>query len=481
LEEMTPLAIQLGQEQLLLTKTTQLLRELPSDSPDLERIGLLVNHLQEGCKNHQAAMDLAKKHREQGQPPLARNELAKAQAFLPNHPSIEKERLLQNYDASAALRTVLKQVRLAGGAPISFATSEEGVELYVDLANNRELKDLSFLKGQPITHLDLSNTGVSDLESIADLPLQVLHLDDTEVQDLRPLRCLGLRLLTAEGTVIKERGLVTKSIFLTNYRLGLPFQKTLAKTDRAHRRRVWVNHLGMRFSAVNGNDTLLMADWETRLGDFETFAEETKLPINPGMMCREESGDWKTLPFSWSDPPGEQSLVDPVVGVTVTEATRFCDWLTRKAREKSQIPPSAKFRLPTSAEWLQATGLTQENTAISKVLYPWGDEWPPPLTAGNYPRPANLQTASTAPRPFTTPVGRFRNLCAHRDMGGNVREWCLDNKSSPVLRDASCQEDTRDFTSPQEAFKVDAVSTLPPEARDSTVGFRVLLDFDPPR
>ena len=66
-------------------------------------------------------------------------------------------------------------------------------------------------------------------------------------------------------------------------------------------------------------------------------------------------------------------------------------------------------------------------------------------------------------------------------MGGNVREWCLDDNNSPVLRDASCQEDTRNFISPQEAFKVDAVSTLPPEARDSTVGFRVLLDFDPPR
>ena len=134
--------------------------------------------------------------------------------------------------------------------------------------------------------------------------------------------------------------------------------------------------------------TLLFGDWETRVGDFEAFATEVKLTVSPGMMAREADGQWKMVPHSWSDPVGEQGAEDPVAGVTFDEAKRFCEWLTRKSLEKEYIPRGTKFRLPTSKEWSLATGLLDEpkegaaSADGSAAIYPWGAEWPPPLTAG---------------------------------------------------------------------------------------------------
>jgi serine/threonine protein kinase len=482
LEEMSPIAIQLGQEGALLAKATQLLNELPSDSPDLERVGRLVSLLSEGAKNHQEALGEARKYREGGQKELARAELARAQAFLPDHPSTLNEFELLKDTCLADLTTALSQAKLPSGEPVQFAIREHRVELHVDLANNITLKDLSFLKGHPITHLDISNTDVSSLEPVANLPLHVLHLDDTRVQDLRPLRSLSLRMLTAEGNEILQKGFVTKNIFLTSYRLGLPYDKTLTKTDRVQRNRSWINHLGMRFAPLQGSTTVLFGDWETRQEDFETFANDTKLTASPGMMCRDEAGEWKSQPFSWADPPGEQTIVDPVVGVNFTEAKHFCEWLTRKAIEKDQIPKTAKFRLPTTQEWSQATGLLSGSLEEKKCAYPWGPDWPPPATAGNYPPipiPAAKESQAAEKRQyeFTSPAGRFRNLCPHRDMGGNVREWCQGEDNKPILRDASCQVDSRDFPKLEDALKIDAETTPPADSRDSTIGFRVVLDF----
>ncbi len=479
LEEMSPVAIQLGQEEVLLAKTTQLLSELPPDSPDLERVGRLVSLLTEGTKNHHEALNAARRYREGGQKDLARAELARAQAFLPDNPKTLAEFRLLNDSCLPSLTTALSQAKLPGGAPVQFAVRERGLELQVDLANNLELKDLGFLKGHPITHLDISNTAVSDLEPLSNLPLHVLHLDDTQVQDLRPLRSLSLRMLSAEGNEILQKGLVTKSIFLTNYRIGLPYDKSLSKTDRAQVNRAWTNHLGMRFSPLQGSTTILFGDWETRQGDFDTFAQETKFTATPGMTCRNEAGEWKSQPFSWSNPPGEQSVVDPVIGVNFAEATRFCDWLTKQAIEKDQIPKTARFRLPTSKEWSQATGLLPESPDEKKSLYPWGNDWPPLATAGNYPTitPSGGPAPAKRKFPFTSPAGRFRNLCPHRDMGGNVREWCVGADNKPVLRDASCQLDARDFPKIEDALKLDAETSLPADARDSTVGFRIVLDF----
>lgn len=475
-ERFAPLAIATGTEDDLMARLHALERELPPDSPDLTRVALLVNQLEGGKEQHRIALANAKIHLVANEPQQARVELARAQAFLEDNPQTLAAYAQLPGDYLSTLRAVLDEAKLPDGQPVQYAVWQHALEIHLDLANNKALTDLAFLTGHAITHLDLSNTGVRDLTPIGNLPLHVLHLDDTPVTDLRPLVSQSLRCLTAEGNEIREKGSILRSVFLTNYRLGLPFQKTWIKTDRARAGHLWVNPLGMHLAPLVDRPSILFSDWETRVEDFQAFASESQIHAGRGLICRDDAGQWKSAPFSWAEPPGDQGPTDPVVGVTFAEATRFCEWLTRKAMAQHQIPRTAHFRLPNTEEWMQAASPQPGDAALARPTYPWGNEWPPNDLVGNYPP---LPDNATAPRryPFTSPVGRYRNLSRHRDLGGNVREWCLNSERQPVLKDASCQADTRDFPDPQAARKLTAETKLPPEARDSSVGFRVLLEF----
>ncbi|NUM44892.1 MAG: SUMF1/EgtB/PvdO family nonheme iron enzyme [Anaerolineales bacterium] len=98
----------------------------------------------------------------------------------------------------------------------------------------------------------------------------------------------------------------------------------------------------------------------------------------------------------------------PVVYVSWSDASAYCQWLTGKVGDKTKI-----YRLSTEAEWEKAARGTDGR------MYPWGNEW----AAGK----CNSEDAGIG---STTPVGQYSPAgdspfgCA--DMAGNVWEWCSD-------------------------------------------------------
>jgi len=139
------------------------------------------------------------------------------------------------------------------------------------------------------------------------------------------------------------------------------------------------------------------------------------------------------------------------------EAIAFCNWLTHKIGH----PVS----LPTLAEWQRAAlGDADSN-------YPWGN-----MYSFEY---CNTRESELK---MTTPVNRFpegRSVYDVYDLAGNVWEWTRD-RSSPE----SDEEEGKSaviggsFVSPCDRAKPSFRYFLKPEARYSSIGFRVAM-LDP--
>jgi formylglycine-generating enzyme required for sulfatase activity len=165
-----------------------------------------------------------------------------------------------------------------------------------------------------------------------------------------------------------------------------------AEATKAH---PFVNSLGMKFVPVPGT-TVLFGMWDTRVRDYRAYAKAT-----PGVDV-----SWKNMWFKQDDN-------HPVVRVNWNEANAFCVWLTQKERKEGKIGQNQEYRLPTDEEWSVAVGTSK---------YPWGDQWPPPVGAGNYDPSLKVDDYDN-----TSPVGSFKaNQYGLYDMGGNVWQWCED-------------------------------------------------------
>ena len=189
----------------------------------------------------------------------------------------------------------------------------------------------------------------------------------------------------------------------------------------------FTNTLGMKFVSVPGTDVSFCI-WETRVKDYAAYAA-----ANAG------------VDESWKKPGFKQADTHPVVNVSREDAVAFCEWLTKKERAEGKIKAGQKYRLPTDAEWSTAVGLgretgntPEEKDAGVKDVYPWGNQWPPPVGAGNYYKSRKVDKFE-----YTAPVGSFAaNTHGLHDLGGNVWEWCEDRldpaaKTFRVLRGAS--------------------------------------------
>jgi formylglycine-generating enzyme required for sulfatase activity len=157
------------------------------------------------------------------------------------------------------------------------------------------------------------------------------------------------------------------------------------------------------------------------------------------------AGGIVAAPPWWTD-PAFCSPVQPAVGVSWDDATRFCAWLGASR--------GGPWRLPTEAEWERAAcgGLAAPATA-------WGDALP----AGEVPE-GPLSGPWEAGR--GTPNGY--GLC---DMGTIVHEWCLDWRSAGrrASRGGSWRHAVR-WSAPS------ASSSLPPLLRYADYGFRPLRE-----
>jgi formylglycine-generating enzyme required for sulfatase activity len=140
---------------------------------------------------------------------------------------------------------------------------------------------------------------------------------------------------------------------------------------------------------------------------------------------------------------GSHSLdgeLQPVVGVTWSEAVEYLNWLSAKdglapayVRHADSwalaVPLTTGYRLPTEAEWAYAARFA----GPAPRRFAWDGSFPPVATSANY---ADSSASGLLPNtlaqyadghPVTAPVGSFAaDSLGLFDIGGNVAEWCHD-------------------------------------------------------
>jgi formylglycine-generating enzyme required for sulfatase activity len=243
-----------------------------------------------------------------------------------------------------------------------------------------------------------------------------------------------------------------------------------------------------------GTHGVLVSIWDTRVSDFQAFVTATGYDATQGVLALDNTG-WHQTGANWSNPgPGfDQRLDDPVLGVSWNDAVAFCQWLTKKEQSEGRIGPRQFYRLPTDVEWTAAAGTTR---------YPWGDNWPPPIKAGNYLRqgdgvPNRSELRGTDGYPYASPVGSFTpNVFGLYDMGGNVWQWVDDwyrrdmtpeeiRQKVPTLDDDGggqkykCARGASFFDSFQLALLTTTHDRPAPDLRQMNYGFRCVLVVSP--
>ncbi len=178
----------------------------------------------------------------------------------------------------------------------------------------------------------------------------------------------------------------------------------------------FTNSLGMKFVPVGD---IRVSIWETRVQDYALFVQATGRHYEPTDF--------------------QQAPNHPIVKVNWFDAMAFCKWLTEKEHDDNLIEERQSYRLPTDREWSTAVGLQNEPGGTPqardgkiKDQFPWGKQWPPPSSAGNY--------GSSQRHGATAAVGSFKtNAFGLYDLGGNVWEWCADTykggTTTPTGRD----------------------------------------------
>jgi len=316
--------------------------------------------------------------------------------------------------------------------------------------------------------------GVTDsiLCDLTDSDLKELRVDKLGERK-RLLAAFGKSGGASAGSVVEESAVQTSG--------GAP-PKTAAAPAEATKDLPWVNTLGMPFVPIPRFDTRFCVR-PVRVQDYEAY-------------CMSSGAKFPEIPFP-------QESDHPIVGVSWNEAIEFCVWLTGKERSEGKIDDRTVYRLPTDLEWTAEVGLPheREDTPAERHLkapgYPWGLRWPPPQNAGNYEHQRddqlglmsaakycrnlaeevqrdNAEYGSSAhslriladsqnatqrltnehkawqrawqpidAHEFTSSVGLFPpNSLGIFDLGGNVREWCMDSfdasrQNKKVLRGAS--------------------------------------------
>ncbi len=81
--------------------------------------------------------------------------------------------------AKYAIIKLNKQVK-----KLRFSVNIKKNDIKVSLANNKNLTDISPLRGIPITNLDLSYTNISDISTVKEMPLTYLNLNNSKVSKL---------------------------------------------------------------------------------------------------------------------------------------------------------------------------------------------------------------------------------------------------------------------------------------------------------
>ena len=137
---------------------------------------------------------------------------------------------------------------------------------------------------------------------------------------------------------------------------------------------------------------------------------------------------WEWTPGAdWRHPTGPESSIEdlgdhPVVQVSYTDATAFCDW--------------AGVELPTEAEWEFAA-----RGGLDGAKFAWGDEDQQETepVANTWQGLFPVENTEVDGWTRTAPVGSYpANAYGLYDMAGNVWEWTTDWYTSTPTGEASC-------------------------------------------
>ncbi len=250
-----------------------------------------------------------------------------------------------------------------------------------------------------------------------------------------------------------------------------------SRIEQASKEAPFVNSLGMKFVPVpiaggrSSGKLVLFSVYETRLGDFERFADSGK----------------------YQAPAFQTSTEHPAVRVRPIDAVTFCLWLTERELKAQGLPTGYHYQIPTDHEWSCAAGIGElenaEAPALQKVnpgfaasqpalAFPWGP-WPP-LRSGNFADALGRNRGLTQAIagyddgfPFTAPVGQYPpNAFGLHDLAGNAAEICEDyHEGEPpeyVLRGGS-------WASVKTELQTWARSMPDLAKGNEQVGFRVVL------
>ena len=477
------LLLQGGMDELALDVLMKLQSEVAPDSVDWRRIQAMMQLMMGGIKmygTHSAAAEQAGKARDFVKERL---ELARAAGFIPGHLGLADRARRNGYDPVPDLKAVLASMGGGkNGGPVHYAIRSAGLLLQVDVANNPGLRDLRPLRAFPITHLDISGTQVSSLTALAGMPLQMLRLDRTPVGSLAPLKGGPVRVLTAEHCAITDAGDLDLWPVIISYRITLPNGSLRTKDGFPQWGRSWVNSLGLALQPVTPLDPLLVASGEVRWQDFRPFVEGVTLSSS-GVVPVVQGGK-HARPAAFGRPgPCQKSPGNPATGVTWREAREFCEWLTQTERRRGILNARSSYRLMTSREWDQATGVV---AATSAGVSPLAGRTPLFTQWGNLPPAFQFPFAATGPARFATvPSGTFRSLSGVLDLGNQVREWCADTPTGPssaefrVIRDFGGQIPPWVNRSRDPLRAAAVIGSAAAASRREDIGFRIVLQLPP--
>lgn len=244
--------------------------------------------------------------------------------------------------------------------------------------------------------------------------------------------------------------------------------------------------------SVRLSRAFLLGRHEVTVGQFRRFAEATgyqtqveRTGTGANSLNLQTGGIQQRPATNWRSPGFAQTDDHPVVCVSWSDATAFCQWMSAQTGQVC--------RLPTEAEWEYAC------RSGNSTRYSTGDG-PDSLQGYANFRDASylaLQPDATAAAPWsdgaqrTAAVGSYRaNAWGLHDMHGNVGEWCADwfdadyYRSSPSLdpsgpRRAASWHSVRGGSWFNAAFSCRCSGRHDgiPTAASTTNGFRVLVEM----
>jgi hypothetical protein len=156
----------------------------------------------------------------------------------------------------------------------------------------------------------------------------------------------------------------------------------------------------------------------------------------------------------------------PVENVSWDDTQKFCDKLNDKA--KGAIPAGMKFQLPTETQWEYAC-----RAGTTTRMY-WGDDEADSNAFAWFKANSNNETH---------PVGEKKpNAWGLYDMSGNVNQWCQDfyatQPGAPKAAEGTLHA-LRGGSFADGGCRSAYRLAKPPEKKDHSVGFRVVLEMSP--